>query len=111
MQDSRHPITEVGIGHIVEAVLRDMSAAAAASKLIAEESLDGRPAFHFELDATTAASVGGVEGARRVDIWIDQALQLPVKVELRDEAGTLLERHRFKDLRLNTGLTDAAFTL
>jgi outer membrane lipoprotein-sorting protein len=111
MEDSRHPITEVGIGHITDVVIHDASTGAATSKFVAEEPLDGRPAFHFELDATTPASLGGVEGARRVDTWIDRALQLPVKVELRDASGTLLERHRFQDLRLNIGLTDQTFTL
>jgi outer membrane lipoprotein-sorting protein len=111
MQDSRHPITEVGIGHIIEQATRDISSGAAASTFIGEEPVDGRTAWHLELDATAAASIGGVDGARRVDIWIDRALQLPVKVEIRDAAGTLLERHRFKDLRLDTGLTDATFSV
>lgn len=111
MQDSRHPITEVGIGHIIEQATRDISSGSAASKFIAEEQLDGRTAWHIELDATATTSIGGVEGARRLDIWIDRSLQLPVKVEMRDAAGTLLERHRFKDLRLDTGLTDATFSL
>ena len=111
MQDSRHPITEVGIGHIIGQTTHDLSSGAASSTFIGEEQLDGRTALHLQLDAAATASIGGVEGARRVDIWIDRALQLPVKVEMRDAAGTLLERHRFKDLRLDAGLTDATFPL
>lgn len=111
MEDSRHPITEVGIGHIIETVAHDTSASVAVSRFIAEEPLDTQPAFHFAVDATTPASIGGVDGARRADIWVDRALRLPVKLEIRDASGALLERHRFKNLRVNTGLTNASFIL
>jgi outer membrane lipoprotein-sorting protein len=111
LQDSRHPITEVGIGHIIERVVRETSSDEATSRVVGEEALDGQPSYHVELNATGRASIGGVAGARRVDIWIDREFRLPVKVEVRDAAGTLLERHRFKDVRLNVGLTDKTFTL
>ena len=41
----------------------------------------------------------GVPGARRAIVWVDQEVRLPDKVEVFDEAGTVLERHRFRNLR------------
>jgi hypothetical protein len=111
LQDSRHPIPEVGIGHIIERAIGETSRGETTSRVIGEEALEGRPSYHVELIAIGKASIGGLADARRVGIWIDRGLQLPVKVEVRDAAGTLLERHRFKNLQLNVGLTDTTFTL
>jgi hypothetical protein len=111
LQDSRHPITDVGIGHVIDRVIGETSRREAASRFVGNELLEGRPSYHVELNATGNASIGGLPGARRVDIWIDRELRLPLKIEVRDGGGTLLERHRFKDLRLNVGLTDETFTL
>jgi len=38
-------------------------------------------------------------------------LQLPTKIEILDSARDMIERHRFRDVRLNPGLADAVFTL
>jgi negative regulator of sigma E activity len=44
-------------------------------------------------------------------VWVDETLKLPVKAEVVDAAGRMLERHGFAELKLNVGLTDATFTL
>jgi negative regulator of sigma E activity len=46
-----------------------------------------------------------------VSIWVDEQLKLPVKVDVVDAAGRVLEQHRFTELKLNVGLTDQTFTL
>lgn len=111
MDDSRHPITEVGLGYIIERAERDISSGRLTPGPVVSDPLEGRPANRFDLSAAAGTRVLGVEGARRAVIWVDAALQLPVKVELFDAQGTALERHRFKEIRLNVGLTDAVFTL
>jgi outer membrane lipoprotein-sorting protein len=111
MQESRHPVTQVGIGHMIDTVMHDLSTGAVTSRLIGEETLDNHPADHLQLSAARAVAVLGVESARRADVWIDRTLELPVKIEVHDAAGTLLERHRFTNLRLNTALTDRTFEL
>ena len=99
MEDSRHPITEVGLGYIVERAEREIRTSRVTVGPPTPEPLEGRPAVRFELSAAAGTSVFGVEGARRAVIWVDAELQLPVKVEVLDAQGTALERHRFKEIR------------
>jgi len=111
MSDSRHPITEVGIGHIIAEASRAMKSAQVTSKPPTADTLDGKAVTRFDLDGPSDAKLFGVEGARRVSIWVDAALKLPMKVEVVDAEDRMLERHRFTDLKLNVGLTDKTFTL
>jgi len=111
MGDSRHPITEVGIGHIIDEVSRAMKSGHVTSKPPVEDTLDGARAIRLDLEGPADARMFTVDGARRVSIWVDAALKLPVKAEVVDAAGRMLERHRFVDVKLNVGLTDQTFTL
>ena len=111
LEDSRHPVTEVGIGKIVERAQRDAADAQIASRFVGEEALDGRPAYEFEFEAQGGGPVSGLTEARRALIWVDRELKLPVKLELYDSANALVERHRFKDVRVNLNLSDKTFTL
>lgn len=111
LADSRHSIMEVGLGGVIAHVAEDVRLGRASRLLAGEESLDGRAAYRFQLDAVSTASVMGIEGARKAAVWIDRELNLPVKVEIHGAGGTLLERHRFKGLRINVGLSDTTFTL
>ena len=111
MSDSRHPITEVGVGHIIDEVTRAMKNTQVTAKPAVDDTLDGARVVRFDVDAPADAKLFGVEGARRVSVWVDTALKLPVKAEVVDAAGRMLERHRFTDLKLNVGLTDKTFTL
>jgi len=78
---------------------------------VGEETLDGRPAYKFEFTSKGKEAVGGLAAARKSLIWIDRETKLPTKLELYDGANTLLERHRFKNVRLNQRLSDKTFTL
>jgi hypothetical protein len=42
--------------------------------------------------------------AARIDLWIDDALALPLRAEIYDERGALFERFEHRDLRVNVGL-------
>jgi outer membrane lipoprotein-sorting protein len=110
LEDSRHPITDVGIGYIVGSVSQEI-ARNGDSGAAAETMLDDKPAYRFELDARGGAALLGVDGARHATIWVDRDSKLPVDVEIRDGAGGLIERHRFSEIRINPGLTDQTFTL
>jgi outer membrane lipoprotein-sorting protein len=111
LSDSRHPITEVGLGKIIERALKDAANPRISSSFAGEETLDGRPSYKFEFTATGNEAVGGLEAARKAIIWVDRELKLPVKSELYDAANTLLERHRFKQVSINQKLSDKTFTL
>ena len=109
LSESRHPITEVGIGKIIERASHDATNPRIASRFDGEQVLDGRPAYKFEFTGTEA--VGGLIDARKVFIWIDRELKLPTKVELYDSGNVLLESHRFTEIRLNQKLGDKIFTM
>jgi holo-[acyl-carrier protein] synthase len=111
LSDSKHPITEVGIGHLIDEASRAMDRADVGKKPAVTDALDGAQATRFEFETAAGGKWFGVDGARRVTLWVDNTLKLPVKVEIVDAKGTLLERHRFTNVKLNVGLTDAIFTL
>jgi outer membrane lipoprotein-sorting protein len=111
LSDSQHPITEVGIGKIIDRLQHDATNPGIASHFGGEEVLDGKPAYKVEFTASGNEAVGGLVDARKALVWIDRELKLPVKLELFDAADVLLERHCFKDVRINQKLGDKNFTL
>jgi outer membrane lipoprotein-sorting protein len=110
LEDSRHPVTEVGLGKIIERAQAAATNPRVNSRFDGEETLDHHPAYRFEFTSSGDALMS-LNGARKAIVWIDRDLKLPVKVELYDASNTLLERHRFKDVRINTKLSDKTFTL
>jgi outer membrane lipoprotein-sorting protein len=111
LSDSRHPITEIGIGKIIERAQHDAANPGIASHFVSEELLNGRSAYKFEFIATGNEAVGGTADARRALLWIDRELKLPVKLELYDSGSVLLELHSFKGMRINQHLADKNFSL
>ena len=111
LEDSRHPITEIGIGHVIETAANAVATDHATAQPAVADTLDGHPVYRFIFALTSSGALFGVPGARRAIVWVDQEVRLPVKVEIFDDAGTVLERHRFRNLRLNVGLGDEVFTL
>jgi outer membrane lipoprotein-sorting protein len=110
LQDSQHPITEAGLGTIVEHLMKDASDSRITQTYAGEEMLDGHAAWKFVF-TTGNGPLAGLKGAVRSIVWIDKELKLPVKVEIYDHASTLLERHRFTEIKLNPRLTDQTFKL
>jgi outer membrane lipoprotein-sorting protein len=107
LEDSRHPITEVGFWPLIDGIaqgLRDWTLHLAA----VDDGPDGR---RFAFEVAPAASPLDVSGARRILILIGAETSMPVSVEIVDPSGARLERHRFSDIHLNVGLGDAVFTL
>lgn len=47
--------------------------------------------------------------AGRVVLWIDEALHLPLQIDLYDHEGALYEHYEHHDLKINVGLTAADF--
>ena len=47
--------------------------------------------------------------AGRLVLWIDDALQLPLQIDLYDHEGNLYEHYEHHNLKVNPGLTDADF--
>jgi len=111
MQDSRHPITEIGLGHIIDRIADGLRGGKLTAGPVREVPLDARPAYQFKFETSSGADVLGVAGARRAIVWVDRELKLPIRVDVLDAKDTLVEHHRFKELRINVGLTDDTFSL
>ena len=106
LEDSRHPITEVGLGPIISGVARALGDGTASLRDASTVAAGRR----MDFDVVPGASLLDVAGVRHITIVVG-SLGLPVLVEILDASGARLERHRFSELRLNVGLTDAVFTL
>jgi hypothetical protein len=48
--------------------------------------------------------------AARIDLWIDDALSLPLRAEIFDEHGAMFECFEHRDLRVNVGLGPIDFS-
>lgn len=110
LNDSKHPVTEIGFGKLIETMKADAQKPDVTARYLGEETLDNRPAYKFEF-VNASGSLTTTPDARRGLVWIDKELKMPAQVELYDAGQTLLERHRFKNVKLNVGLTDKTFTL
>jgi len=104
MRGNRHPITEAGIGHIIERLYEQFHQAHSQNSLRARylgaEPYLGRPTFKI----MRVLEDGGFR------YWnIDTELLLPIRVITYDCRHQLQETYTFKDLRVNVGLTDDDF--
>lgn len=112
LQDSKHPITEAGLGNLIEHIITESKDPQTRIDYLGEEKTDdGRAAYKVEMTNPNKLDLTGASSARRALIWIDKELMLPVKVEIYDSTGALLERHVFKDLKFNTSLSDKTFEI
>jgi len=111
MKGNRHPITDVGIGRLIEIVTSNFRRAQKESALEARYrgTLDvyGRPAYSFEAVLPREKDRGYY--ARRIELWVDRGYGLPTKILVYGWDGELLESYEYRDIRLDTGLTDGDF--
>jgi hypothetical protein len=115
MEDCRHPITEAGIGALIDTVARHW-----ALELSAAESL---VSFHdMTIGPRLCTLIESVHPARqphflfhKVRLYIDREHGLPIRFEAYDwpkhpgAAPELVEEYTFHDLKLNVGLTERDF--
>ena len=48
--------------------------------------------------------------AAKIDLWIDEEMNLPLRAEIYDGSGAMFERFEHRDLRVNVGLGDEDFS-
>lgn len=106
LSQSRHPITDIGLGRLIDLILGTSRRAqerggltVSDAGLIAE---DGRQARRIELRVPRGAGPG--DDVRRAVIAIDVSSGLPVAAVLSDEAGRAVAEYAYRDLRLNPSL-------
>jgi hypothetical protein len=114
--NSRHAITEAGIGHLIEEFAPGWERERQWNQTqvrLAEYEYDGRRCVRVEtIHADTPR--GRFRHYRDV-VYFDKETHLPVRMEAYDwphrpgEAGDLLEMYSYAALRLNVGLGDEVF--
>jgi hypothetical protein len=116
MEDNRHPITEAGIGPLIDTLIKRWS-----GELHADES---RVAIEEDMLVGTrrCSMIETIHADRRphllfhkVRVFIDQELGLPIRFEaynwpkLPHSECELTEEYSYTDLKLNVGLKEIDF--
>ena len=112
MEGNRHPITEVGFGHILDGLHKDIHTAVEHDEFeivrIGEEQFKNRPGI--VLEARTVPRGERKYYASRMVLHVDRELMLPVDTSFYDDKGDLFERYVYTDVRLNVGITPKDFS-
>ena len=119
MRDSRHPVTEAGIGFIMEQIGADLALAEARGEgeveALGPRDLEGErlECYRARFPAGKVRQGPAPEPGRYysgdITVCLSPANGLPVAVTSLDGAGNLLEHYAYTGLRLNAGLGDADF--
>jgi hypothetical protein len=117
LEDNRHPITEAGIGHLIERTLAFWQKERWMNQTqvrIADYEYNKRKCTRVEM-IHPALNTGQFYAFRTV-IYFDKENHLPIRVEAYDwphpggpPQGDLLESYSYVDLRFNVGLSEQAF--
>jgi hypothetical protein len=118
MRQTRHAITETGIGHLIETVARGYEVErrlppSQVQTRFADYAFQQRPCTRME---AVHLVNNGQFYCHRCVVYFDKGMKLPVRFEAYDwpaaggnPQGELLECYSYIDLKFNVGLTDAAF--
>lgn len=114
MEKSRHPITEAGIGNLIQRLEESWKAERTTQKIqvrLAQYEYNDKDCIRVE---TIQPESGGY--AHRVVTYFDKETSLPIRVEVYDHPqpggppqGELLEMYSYANLRLNVNLGDETF--
>lgn len=108
MVHNRHPITEAGLGYLIESYSLDFKKAKEKGeiKVLLEEGVD----FNGKLtDKLEIFLIGEDYYCSRSVLFFDKETHLPLHVEFYDKENILFERYRYSDLQLNVVLEDIDF--
>jgi hypothetical protein len=116
MQNNRHPITEAGIGNLIERLRQGWEWERQVNRTqvrVADYEFNKRRCTRVEL--IRPERIRGFYSYRTV-VYFDQETRLPVRIENYDwpvsggpPEGALQEMYSYVDLRFNAGLGDDAF--
>jgi hypothetical protein len=111
LRESRHPITDIGLGRLVELIAGDVRRAQGRGDLSASDEGVRREAAGTvrRVVLVLAGGVGAGYHAARVvvDVAVDHGL--PVEVALHDAGGERLAWYAYRDLVLDAALTEEDF--
>lgn len=111
LRNSRHPITDTGIGRMLEVVSESMHRALAADELevsrVSPDTVFGRRTRQIEGRLPADPAKGYY--APRVVMDFDVESKLPIRIAVYDAENRLLEQYGYENLALDVGLTDRDF--
>jgi hypothetical protein len=111
LRESRHPVTDIGIGRLVTLILDNARRALRDGQLdIVERGVStdgGRPERRLELVFPRLAEARYY--AHRALVGVDVDTQLPVTATIFDGRGRMIEDYAYRDVRLNPPLTALDF--
>lgn len=111
MRGNRHPITDVGIGRLIGIVMENVRRAGreGALKLIyqGEEEVYGYKAYRISVAFPPEKGRGYY--CRRLELWVDRGLGLPVKILIYGWKDEVMESYGYRDIKVNPGLPDSGF--
>ncbi len=117
MVDTRHPITEIGIGaaidHLEKMTTIERRLRNPMSVSMADFNFVKRPVIRFEIFTERPHAL---RYAYRTIVYVDKETKLPVRIEAYDQptvngatGGELLEAHSFVNLKFNQGIGEVPF--
>jgi len=116
MEDCRHPITEAGLGHMLDTLAErwaiELKAGESEVTIRPDARVGDRPCT---LIVSTHPRRAPGYLFHSVRVYIDQELHLPIRFEAYDwpeapgRPAKLVEEYIFGDLKVNIGLTERAF--
>ena len=117
MVDTRHPITEIGIGaaidHLEKMTTIERRLRNPMSVSMADFNFVKRPVIRYEIFTERPHAL---RYAYRTVVYVDKETKLPVRIEAYDQptvngavGGELLEAHSFVNLKFNQGIGEVPF--
>jgi hypothetical protein len=111
LEESRHPITDVGIGRLLEIIGENARRAARESVLRLVDwgpgTVVGRQVHQVE--GILPRDPGAGYYCHRVFVSFDQENDLPIRVVVYDWSDQIVEEYEYTQLRQNPGFTDRDF--
>lgn len=112
MKNNRHPLTDIGFGHIIQIMSHDIPAALAHGEMdiirIGDETFAGRDTTIVE--ARFTPHDGRKYYTSRMVCHIDKEQLLPIGIACYDDKDALEEQYSYKDVKVNVGLTENDFS-
>ena len=120
MKDNRHPITDAGIGYTTRLIWEDLARARKKNEgeiTFLEQKAGGGTEFRYLRIALPPEKVKpGLKKtspeqyyAAGAEICLDAAGLILSSITIYDSNGELLEKYRYREIKLNVGLTDRDF--
>lgn len=111
LQESRHPITDVGIGRLLEIIAENAQRGSREGTLKLVDRGPGAVAGQrvHQIEGILSKDPNAGYYCYRVCISFDEENNLPIRVLVYDWSDRMVEEYTFTELRLNPGLSDRDF--